>query len=95
MSLSGVNIEEVESSQKSKRISAHTHVKGLGLNERGEALAAAQGLVGQKEAREVRSLLALALGSFPSFSCFYRIDIFSFENKFTLLMRLCTRLTMT
>ena len=53
MALSGVNIEEVESSQKSKRISAHTHVKGLGLNDKGEAIATAQGLVGQKDAREV------------------------------------------
>jgi DNA helicase TIP49 (TBP-interacting protein) len=56
--LQGVTIEEVDA-LKTRRIHAHTHVKGLGLNERGEALPIAQGLVGQKDAREVRHFMLI------------------------------------
>ena len=48
-----MNIEEIKSVNKTQRISAHSHIKGLGLNESGEALNNAQGLVGQISAREV------------------------------------------
>uniref|UniRef100_A0A6B2L3T7 RuvB-like helicase n=1 Tax=Arcella intermedia TaxID=1963864 RepID=A0A6B2L3T7_9EUKA len=50
-------MEEVESTQKTKRINIHTHVKGLGLNEKGEAFPIAQGLVGQKDAREAAGII--------------------------------------
>lgn len=48
-----MKIEEVKSTVKTQRISSHSHVKGLGLNENGTALSMAAGLVGQEQAREV------------------------------------------
>lgn len=47
-----VEIKEIQ--RKEKRIAAHSHIKGLGLNEDGTANANAAGLVGQLQAREVR-----------------------------------------
>lgn len=57
-----MKIEEVKSTTKTQRIAAHTHVKGLGLNENGIALPIGAGLVGQEAAREVFFILL----SFPS-----------------------------
>lgn len=51
-----MKIEEVKSTVKTQRISSHSHVKGLGLNEQGTAIPIASGLVGQENAREVSSL---------------------------------------
>lgn len=48
-----MKIEEVKSTTKTQRIAAHTHIKGLGLNENGTAIPIAAGLVGQEAAREV------------------------------------------
>lgn len=48
-----MNIEEVKSTTKTQRIAAHSHVKGLGLDEAGYAKQTASGLVGQEAAREV------------------------------------------
>nr|CAG4647839.1 EOG090X04OZ [Moina brachiata] len=48
-----MKIEEVRSTVKTQRISAHSHVKGLGLDESGNAIPIASGLVGQAQAREV------------------------------------------
>jgi DNA helicase TIP49 (TBP-interacting protein) len=48
-----MKIEEVKSTTKTARIAAHTHVKGLGLDEAGLAIPVAAGLVGQEAAREV------------------------------------------
>ncbi|XP_002158005.1 ruvB-like 1 [Hydra vulgaris] len=47
-----MKIEEVQSTTKTQRIAAHSHVKGLGLNEDGAAISIASGLVGQENARE-------------------------------------------
>merc|ERR1711910_48223 len=52
-----MRIDEVKSTVKTQRISAHSHVKGLGLNEAGEAIIAASGLVGQAQAREAAGLV--------------------------------------
>jgi RuvB-like protein 1 (pontin 52) len=52
-----MKIDEVKSTVKTQRISAHSHVKGLGLNEAGEAIIAASGLVGQAQAREAAGLV--------------------------------------
>jgi len=52
-----MKIDEVKSTVKTRRISAHSHVKGLGLNENGEAINAASGLVGQAQAREAAGLV--------------------------------------
>ena len=46
-------IEEVKSTTKTQRIAAHSHVKGLGLDDDGVAHQTASGLVGQETAREV------------------------------------------
>lgn len=48
-----MKIEEVKSTTKTQRIATHSHVKGLGLDENGEALPMGSGLVGQETAREV------------------------------------------
>lgn len=53
-----MKIDEVKSTVKTQRISAHSHVKGLGLNDAtGEAVAAASGLVGQAQAREAAGIV--------------------------------------
>jgi len=52
-----VRIEEVQSTTKKQRIATHTHIKGLGLNENGEAMPISQGLVGQREAREASGII--------------------------------------
>ncbi len=51
-----LQIEVVQSTTKTQRIAVHTHVKGLGLSESGDAISVAAGLVGQDKAREVRCL---------------------------------------
>lgn len=48
-----MKIEEVKSTTKTQRIASHSHVKGLGLDEAGNAKQTASGLVGQESAREV------------------------------------------
>lgn len=48
-----MKIEEVKSTVKTQRIAAHSHVKGLGLDENGVPLQMGSGLVGQTSAREV------------------------------------------
>lgn len=49
---SAMKIEEVKSTTKTQRVAAHSHVKGLGLNDDGSAAEVAAGLVGQEKARE-------------------------------------------
>lgn len=48
-----MKIEEVKSTVRTQRIAAHSHIKGLGLDDTGVPIEIAAGLVGQKEAREV------------------------------------------
>lgn len=57
-----MKIEEVKSTSKTQRIAAHSHVKGLGLDDSGAAKPAAAGLVGQENAREVSAALATDWG---------------------------------
>lgn len=52
-----MKIEEVKSTVKTQRISAHSHIKGLGLSETGEAVKVASGLVGQDQAREAAGIV--------------------------------------
>jgi len=47
-----MKIEEVTSTTKSSRVATHSHIKGLGLDDEGNAQAVAAGLVGQERARE-------------------------------------------
>jgi len=52
-----MKIEEVKSTTKSQRISAHSHVKGLGLDAEQRAIRNAGGLVGQEQAREAAGII--------------------------------------
>ncbi|KAL0106329.1 hypothetical protein PUN28_016211 [Cardiocondyla obscurior] len=52
-----MKIEEVKSIVKTQRISAHSHIKGLGLDENGTAIQNAAGLVGQEMAREAAGVV--------------------------------------
>ena len=52
-----MKIEEVESVTKTTRIAFHSHVKGLGLDAMGKALAVESGLVGQENAREAAGVI--------------------------------------
>mmetsp|Transcript_35637 Transcript_35637/g.34669 ORF Transcript_35637/g.34669 Transcript_35637/m.34669 type:complete len:181 (-) Transcript_35637:860-1402(-) len=52
-----MKIEEVKSTTKTQRIASHSHIKGLGLSEEGNALEVAQGLCGQEKAREAAGVV--------------------------------------
>lgn len=56
-----MKIEEVKSTVKTQRIAAHSHIKGLGLDETGVPIQMASGLVGQTAAREVFSRIFFLL----------------------------------
>ena len=45
--MSRMKIEEVKSTTKTQRIAAHSHVKGVGLDENGTAVLVGAGLVGR------------------------------------------------
>ncbi|GFR28012.1 hypothetical protein TNCT_436841 [Trichonephila clavata] len=51
-----MKIEEVRSTTKAQRVAAHSHVKGLGLDDNGMAIPVAAGLVGQGGARELTTV---------------------------------------
>eukprot|EP01098_Paradermamoeba_levis_P014514 TRINITY_DN6956_c0_g1_i2.p1 TRINITY_DN6956_c0_g1~~TRINITY_DN6956_c0_g1_i2.p1 ORF type:complete len:459 (-),score=119.00 TRINITY_DN6956_c0_g1_i2:178-1554(-) len=55
--MSNLNVTEIKPTPKTQRISAHSHVKGLGLKEDGTALPMAAGLVGQIKAREASGVI--------------------------------------
>ncbi|CAG0882635.1 unnamed protein product [Darwinula stevensoni] len=57
LSLKKMKIEEVKSTTKTQRISSHSHVKGLGLDDTGAAISIAAGLVGQQAAREAAGII--------------------------------------
>lgn len=52
-----MKIEEVKLSTKTQRIATHSHVKGLGLDEAGNAITVACGFVGQEMAREAAGIV--------------------------------------
>ncbi|XP_075214878.1 ruvB-like helicase pontin [Lycorma delicatula] len=52
-----MKIEEVKSTVKTQRISTHSHIKGLGLDDSGIAIQMASGLVGQENAREAAGIV--------------------------------------
>merc|ERR1711934_364664 len=55
--ISKMKIEEGKSTTKAQRVAVHTHVKGLGLDEEGNALQCAAGLCGQEKAREAAGVV--------------------------------------
>lgn len=71
-----MKIEEVKSTAKTQRISAHTHIKGLGLDENGMAIQMSKGLVGQEQAREVIMLDILFLSPSMPKSAILRSDVY-------------------
>ncbi len=54
---------EIKEIQKFERIGAHSHIKGLGLDENLRALDVADGLVGQKRAREAAGIIVRLIKS--------------------------------
>ncbi|CAG8512401.1 9172_t:CDS:2 [Scutellospora calospora] len=52
-----MKISEVKSTTREQRITPHTHIKGLGLNEEGRAFQVADGFVGQTSAREACGII--------------------------------------
>ena len=52
-----MKIEEVRSTTRTQRIATHTHIKGLGLDEEGNALEVQNGMVGQQRAREAAGVV--------------------------------------
>ncbi|KAK9355455.1 TIP49 C-terminus-domain-containing protein [Lipomyces doorenjongii] len=52
-----VKINEIKSSQRDNRTAAHTHIKGLGLDEYGLATRVDGGFIGQQNAREACGLI--------------------------------------
>lgn len=55
--MSVVEIKEVPKTVEFRRIGAHSHIRGLGLDEKGKPRKVAAGLVGQLEAREAAGLV--------------------------------------
>ena len=51
MAASGTKIPEVKDLTRIERIGAHSHIRGLGLDDSLEARNISQGMVGQMEAR--------------------------------------------
>lgn len=51
-----MKIEEVRSTTKTQRVATHSHIKGLGLDDDGNAQPVAAGLVGQEAAREAAGI---------------------------------------
>merc|ERR1719502_1425349 len=52
-----MKIEEVKSTTKTQRVATHSHIKGLGLEESGDAMPEMAGLVGQETAREAAGVV--------------------------------------
>jgi len=52
-----VEIREVREFRTLRRIGAHSHIRGLGLDEKGKAMFTGDGLVGQVEAREAAGIV--------------------------------------
>ena len=52
-----MKIEEVKSTTKTQRVATHSHIKGIGLDENGEASGEMHGLVGQETAREAAGVV--------------------------------------
>ncbi|KAJ5080190.1 ruvb-like 1 [Anaeramoeba ignava] len=52
-----MKIEEVHTTKPDQRISSHSHLKGLGLDNNGEAILTESGFVGQTKAREAAGIV--------------------------------------
>jgi DNA helicase TIP49 (TBP-interacting protein) len=64
MAAGGVKVNaEIRDLTRIERIGAHSHIRGLGLDDALEARVVSQGMVGQRKARKVRALRAAAAGA--------------------------------
>lgn len=52
-----MKIEEVRSTTRTQRIATHTHIKGLGLDDEGNAIEVQNGMCGQQRAREASGIV--------------------------------------
>jgi len=52
-----MKIEEVRSTTRTQRVATHTHIKGLGLDDEGNALEVQNGMCGQQKAREAAGIV--------------------------------------
>ncbi len=52
-----MKIEEVKSTTRAQRIASHSHIKGLGLDEQGNAVGVSHGMCGQEKAREAAGVV--------------------------------------
>jgi len=52
-----MKIEEVRSTTRTQRVASHTHIKGLGLDEAGNAIEVQNGMCGQQQAREAAGIV--------------------------------------
>ena len=52
-----MKIEEVKSTTRAQRIASHSHIKGLGLDEVGNAIPVSHGMCGQEKAREAAGIV--------------------------------------
>lgn len=80
-----MKIEEVKSTTKTQRISAHSHIKGLGVNEDGYAKENADGLVGQQLAREVKLVFEFILIFSLSFTSSSSSNLVLYFNFFSMM----------
>ena len=74
---------EVKDLTRIERIGAHSHVRGLGLDDALEARMVSQGMVGQQKARKARSLWARrhSAGTSCPFQMFQLVSMPSSRNR--------------
>ncbi|KAH9641051.1 hypothetical protein HF086_006331 [Spodoptera exigua] len=56
-SIAAAQVQEVRSITRIERIGAHSHIRGLGLDDSLEPRAVSQGMVGQKMARKAAGVI--------------------------------------
>ena len=55
------SVQEVKELTRIERIGAHSHIRGLGLDDALEARASSQGMVGQQQARKAAGVVLKSL----------------------------------
>ena len=68
-------VEEIKNTNKQQRVSAHSHIKGLGLGEDGNVATDSCGLIGQNDARRVRNFRCLLCYVNRLNIVFYRLPV--------------------
>jgi RuvB-like protein 1 (pontin 52) len=55
--MTSLKITSIPSHSKQKKVSSHSHISGLGLDENGDPLDKASGLIGQHDARKASGIV--------------------------------------